>query len=103
LIRVTVAYPNGSGTHFDMSYYVNTHIPLVKKLVGPALKGVTVEPGLSGMQPGSPAPYAAIGQLLFDSVDSFQSGFGAHSADIVADVPNYADIQPIIQLSTVLL
>jgi uncharacterized protein (TIGR02118 family) len=55
------------------------------------------------MQPGSPAPYAAIGQLLFDSVDSFQSGFGAHSADIVADVPNYADIQPIIQLSTVLL
>jgi uncharacterized protein (TIGR02118 family) len=39
--------------------------------------------------------------LLFDSVDRFQASFGAHAPEIMADIPNYTNIQPIIQISEV--
>jgi uncharacterized protein (TIGR02118 family) len=38
---------------------------------------------------------------MFESVADFQSSFGAHAEEIVADVPNYANSQPIIQISEV--
>lgn len=63
MIRVTVVYPNAEGSHFDIAYYCKTHIPLVQKLVGSALKAVAVEHGIAGGTPGSAAPYLAIGQL----------------------------------------
>ena len=56
MIKVTVVYPNSSGSHFDIRYYCNTHIPLVARLLGPALKGVAVEHGIAGAAPGSPPP-----------------------------------------------
>ena len=71
MIKVTVVYPNSSGSHFDIRYYCNTQIPLVGRLLGPTLKGVAVEHGIAGAAPGSPAPYLAIGQLQFDSVERF--------------------------------
>lgn len=103
MIKVTVVYPNSSGSHFDIRYYCDTHIPLVERLLGPALKGVAVEHGIAGAAPGSPAPFLAIGQLQFDSVGAFQSAFGPHSQEIMGDVPNYTNIQPVIQISEVKL
>jgi len=103
MIKVTVAYPNSARSHFDIRYYCDTHIPLVRRLLGPALKGVAVEHGIRGAAPGSPAPFLAIGQLQFDSVEAFQSAFGRHSQEIMSDVPNYTDIQPVIQISEVKL
>ena len=41
---------------------------------------------------------AAIGYLTFDSVEAFQKAFGPHAAEIVADVPNYTNARPIIQI-----
>lgn len=103
MIKVTVVYPNSSGSHFDIRYYCNTHIPLVGRLLGPALKGVAAEHGIAGAAAGSPAPFLAIGQLQFDSVEAFQSAFGPHSKEIMSDVPNYTNIQPVIQISEVKL
>jgi len=103
MIKVTVVYPNTSGSYFDIGYYCDTHIPLVRRLLGPALEGVAVEHGIAGATPGSPAPYLAIGQLQFDSVEAFQSAFGPHSQEIMSDVPNYTNIQPVIQISEVKL
>lgn len=57
MIKVAVVYPNSSGSHFDIRYYCNTHIPLVGRLRGPALKGVAVEHGIAGAAPGSPLPF----------------------------------------------
>jgi uncharacterized protein (TIGR02118 family) len=101
MIRVTVVYPNAKGSRFDITYYCKTHIALVQKLVGPALKAVAVEHGIAGGTPGSAAPYLAIGQLQFDSVEAFQASFGPHAQEIMADIPNYTDTQPIIQISEV--
>jgi len=101
MIKVSVFYPYEEGKKFDMDYYLNSHIPMVQEKVGVALKGGAVEQGLSGVAPGSPATYVAMGHLLFDSVEAFQSSFGPHSEAIMADIPNYTDIQPTIQISEV--
>ncbi|PYU01766.1 MAG: EthD family reductase [Acidobacteria bacterium] len=101
MVKVTVVYPHTAGSRFDMAYYCKTHIPLVRRLLGAALKGVAVEQGISGGTPGSPAPYLAIGQLQFDSVEVFQASFGPHAQEIMADIPNYTNIQPVIQISEV--
>jgi uncharacterized protein (TIGR02118 family) len=101
MIAVSVLYPNQPGLHFDINYYCTKHIPLVQELVGSALLKAHVEHGIGGMQPGAPAPYLAIGQLFFESVEAFQKAFGPHLARIVADVPNYTNASPVIQISEV--
>ncbi len=101
MIKVSVLYPNEEGKKFDMDYYLNSHIPMVNEKIGAALKGRAVEQGLSGVEPGSPPTYVAMAHLLFDSVEAFQSAFGPHAAAIMADVPNYTDVQPTIQISEV--
>ena len=103
MIKVSVFYPNNPGAKFDMTYYLQKHIPMVQKLLEPALKGVTVEQGLSGGHPGAAMTYVAIAEMLFDSVEEFQAAFEPHATEIRADVPNYTDIQPILQISEVKL
>ena len=41
--------------------------------------------------------------LLLDSVESFQAAFVPHAATIMADIPNYSAVQPIVQISEVKL
>lgn len=62
---------------------------------------VSVQQGLGGTMPGSPAPFAASAGLLFESVEAFQSAFAPHAADMMADIPKYTTIQPMIQISEV--
>jgi len=103
VVKVSVFYPNKKGNRFDMAYYCDRHIPLVRRLLGPALKGAAVEQGLGGAPPGSPATYVAMGHLLFDSADAFQRAFGPHVEAIMGDIPNYTNIEPIIQVSEIKL
>jgi uncharacterized protein (TIGR02118 family) len=49
MVKVSVMYPMQQGTEFDMTYYLNRHIPMVRQLLGSCLKGVSVEQGISGM------------------------------------------------------
>ena len=101
MIKVSVLYPNNEGSKFDMSYYCNSHIPMVQEKLGKACKGVAVEQGVSGAAPGSRPAFIAMGHLYFDSVAEFQSAFGPYAGAIMADIPNYTDIQPTIQISDV--
>jgi uncharacterized protein (TIGR02118 family) len=103
MIKVSVMYPNGEGHTFDLAYYLNQHIPMVKKKLGAALKSVTVEQGITGAAPGTPPAYLAFGNLYFDSAEAFQASFAPHAAAILGDVPNYTNTQPIVQLSAVKL
>jgi uncharacterized protein (TIGR02118 family) len=82
-----------------MTYYCNTHMPMVRHKLGKACKRVEVEQGLAGGQPGEKPYYVALAHMLFDSVEAFQSAFGPHAEAIMADVPNYTDIAPTIQIS----
>ena len=103
MIKVSVLYPASAGTKFDMTYYLNSHIPMVRQKLGAAVKGASVEQGLAGVQPGSPPAYLAMGHLLFDSVEAFQESFGPHAQAILGDIPNYTNTQPTIQISEVKL
>jgi len=103
MVKVSVLYPKQPDTTFNMSYYINHHIEMVRQLLGARLKGVAVEEGISGAEPGSSASYAAMGHLLFESVGDFQSSFGPHAQAIVGDIPNYTNSHPIIQISEVKL
>lgn len=103
MIKVSVLYPNSDDCTFDMTYYCDKHIPMVKELCGDACKGVAVEQGLGGAEPGSPATYVAMGHLLFDSVGGFQAAFGPHAAEIMGDISNYTNTTPTVQISEIKL
>ena len=101
MIRVGVYYPHKEGKKFDMKYYLEKHIPMVQQKIGPALKKVTVDQGVAGGTPGAAMTYRVICHLSFDSVDAFQTAFGANAPAIMGDIPNYTDILPIVQVSEV--
>src|SRR5262249_34664031 len=103
MIRMTVLYPYVPGAKFDMAYFLNTHIPLVQKRLGPALKGVTVDQGLSGAPPGTPMTYTTIVNLTFDSVEVLETAFAPHKDELIGDIPNYTALKAIFQISEVKL
>jgi len=101
MTKVSVLYPNGANTKFDMNYYLAKHIPMVKQKLGSACKEVAVEEGLAGGVPGAAATYVAMAQLAFDSINAFQAAFGPHAEAIMGDIPNYTNVQPVVQISEV--
>ena len=103
MIKVSVLYPNNEGSKFDMSYYCKSHMPMVQQKLGKSCKSVAVEQGVSGAAAGSRPDFVAMGHLYFDSISAFQTAFGPHMAEIMADIPNYTDIEPTIQISEVML
>jgi uncharacterized protein (TIGR02118 family) len=102
MIVFTVMYPNEPGKHFDMDYYTTKHIALVKEKAGDVVKGVSIERGLSGGAPGSPAKYAVVCRIQLDSLDDL-AVMGEHSPAFDADVPNFTDITPIRDIREVIV
>jgi uncharacterized protein (TIGR02118 family) len=103
MVRISVLYPNEAGKKFDTDYYKNRHMALVtERLRSFGLIRTEVDKGLAGGGPGAPAPYVAIGHVYFNSVQDFQKGMGTHGKEIMADIPNYTNINPIIQISEVI-
>ena len=103
MIKVTVLYPNAPDARFDMQYYVTRHMPMVREKCAPECRSISAEGGVAGGDPGAPAPYIAVGHLVFDSVAAFQKAFGPNAGEILADVPNYTNTKPIIQISEITL
>ena len=101
MIKVSVLYPHSEGKKFDMKYYCETHMPMVRQKLGGACKSIAVEQGIAGGAPGAPPTYVAMGHIYCESAEAFQTAFGPHAAEIMADIPNYTPIQPIIQISEV--
>jgi len=101
MIRASVMYPNSDTATFDIDYYCQTHMALVRELLREKVRGISVDSGVG--QPGSPAPFIAIGHVLFDSLEDFQSSMAAHGARLMADIPNYTNIRPTVQVSEVRL
>ena len=93
MIRVSVFYPSGEGATFDHDYYRTTHVPLAAKAWNPS--STSIDKGVDG-------PYVAAVHMTFDSMDHFQSGLGSPlTPDVMADVPNYTNITPVMQVAEV--
>ncbi len=103
MITLIIMYPDAEGAHFDMDYYIDKHIVMVKERCGDALKYCSVERGLGGAAPGSPAPYRVISRICVDSMEDFEKYVAPHDPEFSADVPNFTNIQPIIQIDEVVV
>lgn len=103
MTKVSVMYPNTPGARFDHAYYRDKHMPLAKRLMGEACRYYTVDKGLAGGAPGAAATYVAMCHLFCDSVEAFQAGFGPNAEQLMADIPNYTDITPVVQISEVVV
>ena len=99
MVKLTVLYPRQEGGTFDMNYYLDTHLPLARKLLAPVLKGLTVDEGVTAGD--LPAPYAVVCHLAFDSLDQMQAALSAAQAALAADIPNYTNVEPVFQVSAV--
>jgi uncharacterized protein (TIGR02118 family) len=103
MVTLSVLYPNRDGARFDMDYYLTSHIPMLKRVFGSALKGCVVEQGVGGSAPGTEAEFAVLCHLRFDSVEAYQQAIGPVADEVRDDVANYASVVPVIQLSDVLV
>src|SRR5262249_39767467 len=101
MIKVSVMYPNTPGARFDHDYYREKHMLLLKEGMGDACRYHPGDKGLAGGAPGQAATYVGMCHIFCDSVEAFQSGFGPHAKEILADIANYTDQQPVIQISEV--
>ncbi len=98
---MTVTYPVGEDTRFDMDYYRETHVPLCEKLfaehgfLGSVLRmDQGSAPGKGGLN------YASV-DLLFASAEQMGAGLAAHGKEIGADIANYTDCTPTMTFSEV--
>ena len=105
MIKISILYPNNPSARFDMSYYIDTHMPLSIGLLSahPGFRGVSVERGLGGAMPGTDAAYIVMCHYLFNSAEDFMAAFTPHAAVLQGDMTNYTNIEPIIQVSEVLI
>jgi uncharacterized protein (TIGR02118 family) len=101
MIKVSVLYPRDKGSKFDIDYYCNSHMPMVRQKLGSACKNMAIEHGLEGAMPGTKPAFVAMGHFYLESADAWRSAFSPHAAEIMADITNYTDIAPIIQISEI--
>src|SRR5437763_14601661 len=102
MIRISVLYPSSEGKKFDVNYYVNKHMKLVRERLGSfGLVRTEVDKGVAGGAPGSPTPYVAIGHVYFNALDGVRAGMGQHGKEIMADIENYTNIPPQNHISQV--
>ncbi|HWB24477.1 MAG TPA: EthD family reductase [Chitinophagaceae bacterium] len=101
MITITILYPNKEGGRFDVDYYIYKHMPMSIAKFGEALKSVNISIGQNAGVPGSQPPYIAVCQMVFDSQEAFEKRFNEISADLIADMPAYTDIEIIFQVSEV--
>ena len=91
-IRVSVLYPKGEGSTFNMDYYKTKHRQICVDVM-PGLKKMVVEAGIDG-------PYEAVGHLYFDDMGTMGAAMGGpRIVEAQNDLVNYTNIVPVIQIS----
>ena len=101
MIRRSAYDANGPDTRFDHDYYEGPHRELVVSRLGPlGLHRIEMLRGMPGAD-GEPAPYVTTGNLYFDSVEQLRKALAVHGPEILADVPNYTNVRPVVEISEV--
>ena len=103
MYKAAIFYPYVEGAEFNVDYYCNNHMPMVKKKLGDACTGIAVDVGIGGGGPDESPAYVAIGYILTDNLEKFQAAVAEAQPDFIADMPNYTTIEPIIQICEVKL
>lgn len=100
MISLTLLYLKTADSQFDADFYFDKHLPLVReRLTSLGLMGIDAEQGLAGGAPDSPPSYSVITRLNFNSVEEMQNALAVHGAELIGDIPNFTDVQPLMQIS----
>ena len=99
MLALAVMYPDTAEARFDHDYYMQTHIPLVRRLWSPlGLQELTVLRGIAGPDGAAPI-YRLVAHLTFASMAAFKAAAAQHGEEIFADVPKFTTIKPVMQFS----
>lgn len=98
---VSVAYPSKDGGTFDFEYYTKKHVPLVARLVGANAVKAEVRKGVASPD-GSAPSFVCLANFWIKSPQEFQATLATHGKEIMGDIPNFTNIQPILQVDEVL-
>jgi len=103
MIVVSVMYPATDDAKFDMTYYLEKHMPLVGSCWNAmGLREAKVLKGTNAPGGGAVA-YSVMALLTFEQAGTLQQALAAHGKEIMADIANFTNVQPIIQVNDVLL
>jgi uncharacterized protein (TIGR02118 family) len=97
---ITVLYPNTPGVTFDFDYYLKHHATLIDRLYGNSIARLELRRG-SATPDGSPAPFIAIINIWIADQDAFDSAGAKHGSTLIADVPNFTNTMPTIQIDEI--
>lgn len=97
---ITVMYPNKPGVTFEFDYYLKQHATLIDRLYGASIAKLELRRG-SATPDGSPAPYVAIINIWIADQAAFDSAGAKHGATLIADVPNFTNTMPVIQIDEI--
>jgi len=97
---VTVLYPATSDSHFDFAYYLSKHMPMVGQHLGDNLVGAQVRKGLNGAD-GSLPSFACVSSIEVKSLEAFKATLAQHGAEILGDIPNFTNVEPVLQFDEV--
>ncbi len=99
MVKIGSFYPSGTDKTFDMKYYCEEFVPLLRELFGDVLRGATVDKGVYGGVPDEGPFFVAMGQFIFDTQEEAIQAYFSNLERIRAERPKFTDIEPIIQIS----
>ena len=103
MVKISIFYPSKPEGHFDVDYYLNTHMPLAIGLLGSGVKAVSVEIGVFGETPNQLPPFLAICGFTCETAQAFADAFLPNADVLRSDIPKYTNIAPVIQVSEIRL
>jgi uncharacterized protein (TIGR02118 family) len=102
MIRITLLYRYSEGAHLDFDYYVNRHVAMTRRLLSDCgLLSIEVERCTRTLEGGQP-DVACVTHLDLERESDLSKLLDKHAATLMADVPNYTNIQPEIYVCEVL-
>ncbi|HUD93561.1 EthD family reductase [Sphingobium sp.] len=102
MLRVSAIYPNQPGSHFDCDDYVDRHTGFARELLSPyGLRDIRITLGTAALD-GTPPPYWALSELLFEDRDSFDRAMDICGATLMGDAPHYTNVDPVLQVSSLI-
>lgn len=97
---ITVLYPNKPGVTFNFEYYRDHHATLIERLYSEGIAKIELRRGVATPD-NSPVPYIAIINIWIGSQQVFDEAGAKHGATLVADVKNFTNAMPTIQIDEI--
>lgn len=100
-IKFSVMDPYSEGAVLNMEDYINNK-HMADTRANPAMKGIIVENGLTGRDPGSKPPYICVAHIFYESVEAMMATrTPERAAKLRADIRNFTNVTPIHQVGEI--